>query len=512
MQLLAGAGSTKNERCGMSALETLTRKALALDPERQAIEWRDEWYTWGQIRAVAERTAELLRVTGANPAAPIALLPRNYPAAIAAMFGVIGASRTIQMIHVYQSPEGIARDITRLRPAVVVAMAADFTDGVRAALAQLGIAGIAIDGLDVNFVEGLERSTIDAALRNGAPQFELLTSGTTGPPKQFQLSYDMLAEHMVQNNIFDTQNADAIAAMAPVFQYLSFSTITGLYLVLPTLLHGIRITLVDRFSLAEWHKWVVRHRPLMAGLPPPAVQMIVDAELPVEDLASLHYVGTGAAPLDPNLQRTFEQRYGIPILLTYGATEFGGPVSQNTYELRKQWGDAKFNSVGKGFAGAELRVVDPESGSVLPAGVEGVLEVMAPRMGAHWIRTSDQAVIDDDGFLFIKGRADGAINRGGFKMLPDDIERVLQLHPAVAAAAVAGIPDKRLGQVPGAAIELDPRQPAPAAAELEAHVRQHLASTHVPAVWRFVARLPYTNMMKVDRQALRALLAEHEAA
>jgi acyl-coenzyme A synthetase/AMP-(fatty) acid ligase len=311
---------------------------------------------------------------------------------------------------------------------------------------------------------------------------------------------------MVQNNIFGTQNATETARTAPVFQYLSFSTITGLYLVLPTLLHGIRITLADRFNLPEWHKWVVRHRPLMAGLPPPAIQMIVEAGLPVEDLSSLHYAGTGAAPLDPNLQRTFEQRYGIPILLTYGATEFGGPVAQNTLDLRKQWGDAKSNSVGKGFAGAQLRVVDAETGEVLPAGEQGLLEVMAPRMGDHWIRTSDQALIDEDGFLFIKGRADGAINRGGFKMLPDDIEQVLQRHPAVAAAAVAGIPDPRLGQVPGAVIELAPHQPAPSVEELETHLRRHLASTHIPATWRFVEQLPYTSMMKVDRAALRRLL------
>ena len=456
---------------------------------------------------MADQTAQCLAATGADARAPVALLPRNYPGSIGALFGIISEGRNLQMIHVYQSPEGIARDLARLRPAVIVAMAADLSDPIVAELKQLGIAAIAIDGLDVTPFAGLEKSTIAADLREGELQFELLTSGTTGPPKQFQLSYEMLAEHMVKNNIFNTQDANAISAMAPVFQYLSFSTITGLYLVLPTLLQGIRITLVDRFNLPEWHKWVVSHRPLMAGLPPPAIQMIMEADLPADDLASLHYVGTGAAPLDPNLQRAFELRFGIPILLTYGATEFGGPVAQNTYDLRQQWGDAKFTSVGMGFAGAQLRVIDPNSGAELPAGTEGVLEVMAPRMGDHWIRTSDQAVIDEDGFLFIKGRADGAINRGGFKMLPDDIERVLQLHPAVAAAAVAGVPDQRLGQVPGAAIELDPRQPKPSVEDLSAHVRQHLASTHVPSVWRFVDRLPYTNMMKIDRAALKTLLS-----
>lgn len=492
----------------MNALEQLTRKALALDPARQAIEWRESWFTWGDLRKVAEKVGQLLADSGADPKAPVALLPRNYPGAIGALFGIICAERTIQMIHVYQSAEGIARDIARLKPAVVVAMASDFSDELKQVMAESGMAAIAVDGLEAGFVEGFDEATGKFDVREGEPQFELLTSGTTGPPKQFRLSYDMLATHMVQNNIFGTQDAVDTAAMAPVFQYLSFSTITGLYLVLPTLLQGIRITLVDRFNLKEWHRWVVTHRPLMAGLPPPAIQMIMEAELPVEDLSSLHYVGTGAAPLDPNLHRAFEERYGRPILLTYGATEFGGPVAQNTYALRQEWGSAKYNSVGKGFAGAQLRVINPETGAEVPTGTEGVLEVMAPRMGDHWIRTSDQALIDADGFVFIKGRADGAINRGGFKMLPDDIERVLQLHPAVAAAAVTGVVDARLGEVPAAAIELDPRQPAPGEDELSAHVRKHLAATHVPAVWRFVPQLPYTNMMKVDRSALKRLFAD----
>jgi len=126
-------------------------------------------------------------------------------------------------------------------------------------------------------------------------------------------------------------------------------------------------------------------------------------------------------------------------------------------------------------------------------------------MGPGWIRTSDLAVIDSDGFVFVLGRADGAINRGGFKLLPDDVERALQSHPAVAAAGVVGIPDQRLGQVPAAVVELDPRQPAPSISDLEAHLRQNVPATHVPVAWRFVEKLPYTNMMKTDRLALRRL-------
>ena len=126
-------------------------------------------------------------------------------------------------------------------------------------------------------------------------------------------------------------------------------------------------------------------------------------------------------------------------------------------------------------------------------------------MGPGWIRTSDVAVIDVDGFLFYRGRADGAIIRGGFKLLPDTIERALGLHAAVLLAAATGIPDKRLGQVPAVVIQLKPGMETPTIAELERHLRNHLEATHIPVVWRFVATPPYTAMMKVDRVALRRL-------
>ena len=220
---------------------------------------------------------------------------------------------------------------------------------------------------------------------------------------------------------------------------------------------------------------------------------------------------TGAAPLDPNVQRAFEERYGIPVLLAYGATEFGGPVALMTLDLYKEWGQKKFGSVGRPFAGAQLRVIDPETGAVLPPNTQGLLELISPRMGPDWIRTSDVVVLDEDGFLWHKGRADGTIVRGGFKLLPDNIERALKLHDAVSAAGVTGVPDKRLGQVPAAAIQLKPGAAKPTIAELEKHLRNHVEATHIPVTWRFVETLPYTAMVKVDRAALRRLFETDES-
>ena len=272
--------------------------------------------------------------------------------------------------------------------------------------------------------------------------------------------------------------------------FYPFGNFSGLYATLPPVLYGIRGILVDRFTLDGWLDYVRRFRPDWGGLPTSGLQMILETNVPEADLASLRWISTGASPLDPTVQRAFEERYGIPVLLAYGATEFGGPVSLMTLDLYKDWGQKKFGSVGRPFAGAQLRVIDPETGAVLPPNTEGLLEVISPRMGPDWIRTSDIVVLDEDGFLWHKGRADGAIMRGGFKLLPDTIERALKLHAAVSAAGVTGVPDKRLGQVPAAAIQLKPGVAKPTIAELEKHLRSHIEATHIPVIWRFVETLP----------------------
>jgi acyl-coenzyme A synthetase/AMP-(fatty) acid ligase len=488
----------------MDSLQDMCAHALSQDPARPALERDGYWFTWGDLRQVADRVTQLLEASGADPAARIALLPRNRPAALAAMFAVIATGRNVRMVHVYQSAAGIARDIAGCKPALVIGMAEDLSDELAAAMRPLGIGAIALRDLDADLVEGCRQASAECERLEGM-RIELLTSGTTGPPKPFAISFDMAARHLVGTNMLDTGDTVDPATLPPFFIYLSFSTITGLYLVLPSLLQGYRGVLIDRFTVPLWHDFVKRYQPKSVALPPPAVQMVLEADVPKADLAALEFITVGAAPLDPLVQRRFEERYDIPILQLYGATEFGGPVTFMTPELRRTWGTSKIGSVGRPTAGAQLRVVDADTGVVLPNGQAGILEVMTPRLGERWIRTSDEGLIDEDGFVFIRGRADGAIIRGGFKLLPDEIERGLNLHPAVSAAAVVGIADARLGQVPAAAIQLKPGVAAPGTSELEAHLREHVPATHIPVTWRFVESLPLTPMMKVDRVALRGL-------
>ncbi|WHO38925.1 fatty acid--CoA ligase family protein [Sphingobium sp. AP49] len=490
-------------------LPALAAAALQRPADQPAIDYEGAWLGWGQLRAVADAIRATLDASGIAPDAPVAFVARNRPAALAALLGLIAQGRTIRMIYAFQAGATIARDLARMAPGALVAFAEDIGPDIRAVLEQEGIVAVAIDGMTAAALPGHARASAQARLRHGpaAPQIEILTSGTTGPPKSFAVPYALLERHFLSTPL-TRQQVDDPQAAPPFLLYFPLGNITGLYSTLPMLLRGQRVELLERFSLDAWHAHVRRWRPSHGGLPPASVQAVLDAGIPAEDLASLRAIGCGAAPLDPGVQRAFEARYGIPILLSYGATEFAGPVASMTAALHAEWGASKIGSVGRAMAGAQLRIVDAENGAPLPPHTEGLLEVISPRIGPDWIRTADIGLIDTDGFLFLRGRADGAIIRGGFKLLPESIERALMLHPAVAEAAVTGMADSRLGQVPAAAIRLHPAIAAPSTVALEDHVRRHLPATHVPVKWIFLNDLPRTSSLKTDRCALQQLFAD----
>lgn len=489
----------------MRPLTELCADTLTIDPFRPAIEFEGVWHDWGAVQGVAAELRALLAALGPG-VGTVSFVPRNRPSALAAFLAMLVDGRSVRMIYAFQSAPAVAAAIERAGSAVVVMAEEDFTPEICEVLACSSMAGIALSGMSAQFVTGFDRA--EPRPDDGPPRVEILTSGTTGPPKPFAIPHAVIAQFVLAQGMSLIDDP----AEPPFLMSFPIGNISGVYSVAASLLRGKRIVLLDRFSVEAWRAFVVRYRPRTGGAPPAAVAMILDAEIPAADLSSLRVFSTGAAPLDRYVHRRFEARYGIPVLLSYGATEFGGPVAAMTPQLHDAWGDAKFGSVGRAMPGVALRVRHPDTGEILGPGVEGILEVVSPRMGPDWIRTSDIAVIDTDGFLFHRGRADGAIMRGGFKILPETIEAVLLLHPAVSAAAVVGVPDARVTEVPGAVIVVKSGAPAPAITALETHIRQHLPATHCPLHWRFVDVLPKNPSFKIDRPALTRMFTSDDPA
>ena len=193
------------------------------------------------------------------------------------------------------------------------------------------------------------------------------------------------------------------------------------------------------------------------------------------------------------------------MLVVYGATEFAGGVSGWTVADRREYRLSKRGSVGRANAGVELRVVD-EDGVEVPSGTVGVLEVRSPQLvDTNWVHTTDLASLDDDGFLFVHGRTDDVIIRGGFKIHPKTIESVFERHPAVAAVCAVGLPDDRLGSVPAVVIELAPGASAEPD-ELIEFAAADLLGYQVPARAMIVDKVPRTPSLKQSRFEAQQML------
>jgi long-chain acyl-CoA synthetase len=473
---------------------------LGLQPAAPAIEYDGRWLSWGQVGDSARRIAALLP-RAAEPGTPpqVGMLLRNRPGHVAAFLGVLLGGGTVVSINPSRGDERTRADIAALGLPLIAGEPEDLAGLVNPDTPALQLS-VLLDDLDGQ--SGPARHSAGPAPRPGVA-VRMLTSGTTGPPKRIDLGYDMLARSVMGP---DPETAAAPAELRRGVAIINSPLvhIGGVFRVLQCVAEARSFVLLDRFELTKWAEAVRKHRPRTVSLVPAALRTVLHADLSRADLESIRVVTCGTAPLSADDADAFTEKYGIPVLTSYAATEFGGGVAGWTLpDYRQRW-QAKRGSVGRANPGAQLRVVD-EAGSPLEPDRVGLLEVKPGQLGpsAKWMRTTDMARIDEDGFLWIVGRADQAIIRGGFKVMPDDVRIALEGHPAVAGAAVVGRPDERLGETPVAMVEL--REAASTdAAELAGYLRTRLAGYEIPTDIAIVGAIPRTPSGKADLSAVRS--------
>lgn len=280
---------------------------------------------------------------------------------------------------------------------------------------------------------------------------------------------------------------------------VSLSLWAGIYQVLFAFRLGAPVVLMERFEPSEFAR-LVREFGIRSSVLPPAAMVMLADDPTVTSLEPLRYVRSVSAPLSPIQAHRFHDRFGVAILNGYGQTELGGEVVGWTAADWKEFGASKLGAVGRPHAGIEVRVRDDElqvrSASTQPAGELGDRVTVD-----GWLRTGDLARIDEDGFVWIDGRVSAMVNRGGLKVFPDEVEEHIRAYPGVADAAVAGVPDERLGEVPWAFLV-----PSPGATidgdEVRGWCRARMAAYKVPAGVTVVDVLPRNEIGKLLRQEL----------
>lgn len=497
----------------METVRGIIEGVLAIDPQAEALEFRGAWRSWGELARV--KTALQQHLHDLGPSGRVAVLMRNRPEILCATLACIAEGACIVTINPVYPDERVAEDIVDVAAPVIVATAEDWSrEGVASAAAANGALclEVSLDGAAGVTVRSGPSQPLASFPRAFAPgvAVEMLTSGTTGRPKRIPMMATAFEKALLSALLFEgNRKADDPPQLRSGVTLLtnSFAHTSGLSSSVNAVMSGRKACLLDRFKVTEFVDALRRHRPKVAGAPPAALRMLMDAQPDADVFSSLSALRTGTAPLDPDLADAFYEKYGVPVLQNYGATEFGG-VAGWTMSDFKAHRTAKRGSVGRLNPGLEGRAVDPETQAPLAPGMTGVLQLKGPRIGdgRDWLTTTDLAIVDADGFVFIVGRADSAIIRGGFKIHPEDVVNALQAFPAVREAAVVGLPDRRVGQVPVAACVL--RGGAVASEDdILSFVRTRLAPYQVPADLKIVEELPRTNSMKVSQPDLRALFA-----
>jgi long-chain acyl-CoA synthetase len=260
---------------------------------------------------------------------------------------------------------------------------------------------------------------------------------------------------------------------------------------------------------------------LEMAVAPIALAMANHPDLERYDLSSLRYIMWGATPVTPSVAETVTERTGVRWLPAYGTSEVP-VITANPVGRPEAW---RLDSAGLPVGDVALRVVDLESGAVVGAGETGEIEVRsASAMAGYlpddataaafddgWYRTGDVGWLEPEGWVHLTDRCKEMIKVSGFQVAPAEIEAVLHGHPAVLDCAVFGVADERAGEVPVAAVQLEPESRA-GAEELQALVAASLATyKHLHRVV-LVDSIPRTPSGKVLRRSLRSEWDSHAAA
>ena len=467
-------------------------------PDEPLVHWRGEAYSRAEIADAADALAAQLRRAGVAADSAVSALVPSSPIGVVMLFGIWKAGAVCAPLNPRLPAAELERLIADVKPSVVVKPSNDEASLVPQVVARVGEARHYDDGVALI----------------------MTTSGTTGPPKRVLLEHESVLASVdsALNKIRGGATRDPDAprrAPMPNLVPLPLALWAGIYNTLFAARVGAAVILLHPFSTAEFAAAVRDFRLKSTVLAPPMITMLVD-DLSITNLEPLRFVRSGTAALSPREARRFRDRFGVTVLNSYGQTELGGEIVGWNADDVKRHGDWKLGSVGRPHDGIDVRIVR-EGGTDAAVDEPGEIWARSPFVMRGYasdqreldtrldekgfLRTGDIGHFDVDGFLWIDGRVSDAINRGGLKVYPTDVEEVLRTDPAVADVCVAGVPDRRVGEVPWAWVVV-----APGASldtdSLTARCRERLAPYAVPTHFAVVDALPRNDVGKVLRREL----------
>jgi long-chain acyl-CoA synthetase len=476
--------------------------------DRPALLAGDDRWSFGDVDALADGFARHLAGRGVGPGSRVAVMTTNRVEFVAAVHGTskLGAAAVL-LSPAWKAVEvDHALGLTGPRHAVA--------DGPAAPLLAERLGPGAVTDLD-------DPATLAAATAPGAGRpadpgtaedddvILVFSSGTTGMPKAVRHTHRSIGHA--------TRHWVAALGLGPDdrFQVATPpSHILGLLNLLAAAEAGAAVRLHRRFDLDELLARIRSDRiTLEMAVAPIALALANHPGLEDHDLSSLRYIMWGATPVTPSVADEVTRRTGVRWLAAYGASELP-VIAANPVADPAAW---RLDSAGLPPAEVELRVADLDTGEPLPPGGTGEIQARSPSLMAGylpdeanaeafatggWYRTGDVGWLEPEGWVHLTDRSKEMIKVNGFQVAPAEVEAVLHGHPAVVDCAVFGVADDRAGEVPVAAVQLDPDRPV-ADGELERLVADSLATYKHLRTVVVVDAIPRLPSGKVLRRTLR---------
>jgi len=484
---------------------------------RTALIVGDRSFSFADLESLSNRVANGLVATGVQPGDRVALYGPNCWEWLVAYYAIAKAGAVVNPVNVMLTPEEIRYIIEDSGVRAVIA-APDKGGPLLDMMGSGNLSCVALWGDDpptgaASFADWLRRG---AAAFNPVPRERhdlaaiCYTSGTTGHPKGAMQSQRAI--------ITAAMGTVTMAARGPhdrIVNALPLPHVYGTCVFNAAFMAGSTLILLPRFDEVAMLTAIQRHgATLLDGVPTIYYYLLAHPRFATADLSSLTRCWVGGQTLPAAKSIEFTERTGCSVHEVWGMTELAGVASANPV-----CGPNKPGTIGIAYPGNEMRVVDAtDVTKVLKTGERGELMFRGPMVmdgyygneaGTRdsiepdgWLHSGDIATMDEDGYFTIVDRKKDMILTAGFNVYPAEIERVLCMHPAIALAAVAGVPDDAKGELAKAYVILKSGATADAAA-LIAHCRTHLAAYKVPRAVQFVSAVPTTSSGKIMRRLLK---------
>jgi fatty-acyl-CoA synthase len=481
--------------------------------DRVALGTRTDGISFAELGRRARRAGTILAGT---PGDHVVIIDENSIAVPIALFGAAVAGKPFVPVNYRLADDRLRSILSRTAPAIVIA-------GTGVADRIAGVDGLVI----MEREEFLARVEDDSVVEShgwdcdpDATAVLLFTSGTTGEPKAAVLRHRNLASYLVTTLEFGAAGDDEVALVCvPPYHIAAIAS------VLSTTYTGRRVVHLEAFDPDVWVRAVREESVTHAMVVPTMLGRILDViDADGLGLPSMRSLAYGGGPMPRSVvERTLALLPRVDLVNAYGLTETSSTIAvlgpddhRAAFASNDPLVRARLGSVGQPLPGVDVSIRDA-AGVVLPDETRGEIWVRGEQVSGEylglrnssvdgWFRTRDSGHVDGAGYLFVHGRLDDVIVRGGENLSPGEIEEVLEAHPAVVAAAVVGIPDVEWGERVVAAVVL--RAGAGIREdELRDHVCSILRSARTPERIKFVDELPFNETGKLLRRTLRDELA-----